>query len=120
MEGKQFFQRILSVAIGMGVIFCVFLGVLFNLQIVHGAEYAERAQRKIANTETVPASRGFLLDRYGRPLVTNRVTYQVTLDVPLMGDAKSETILSLIAICKERGIVWTDTMPVTQTAPYML
>ncbi|MEG1578224.1 MAG: penicillin-binding transpeptidase domain-containing protein, partial [Oscillospiraceae bacterium] len=120
MEGKQFFQRILSVAIGMGVIFCVFLGVLFNLQIVHGAEYAEKAQRKIANTEVVPASRGPILDRYGRPLVTNRVTYQVTLDVPLMGDAKSETILSLIAICKERGIVWTDTMPITQTAPYML
>lgn len=46
-------------------ILAVFFLLLWNLQIAHGAEYAEKSQRSIARTELVPAARGKLLDRNG-------------------------------------------------------
>ena len=53
---------------------------LYDLQVVNGRDYYEQSQRKIAETETVEAARGSLLDRYGRELVTNRTSYNVALE----------------------------------------
>ncbi|MEG2454991.1 MAG: penicillin-binding transpeptidase domain-containing protein [Oscillospiraceae bacterium] len=118
MEGQQFTRRIRSIVLALGVIFCVFFGILVNLQVVHGAAYAAQSKRKIAVTEVVPASRGPILDRYGRPLVTNRITYQVTLDTALMKTERDETLLRLLKIAKDQGVAWTDNLPVTAVYPY--
>lgn len=85
MEGKQFHTRIHMIVAVMCALLLIFFGVLYNLQKVNGAYYLEQSNRKIANKETVEAARGELLDRYGRVLVSNRATYQVTLDTSLMG-----------------------------------
>ena len=50
---------------GILAVFCL---LLWNIQIVHGAEYAQTARRSFVETETVPAARGRLLDRKGRVL----------------------------------------------------
>ena len=53
--------------------------------MIHGAEYLARSpQNSIAETQTVEAARGDILDRYGRVLVSNRVTYQVALNTDAM------------------------------------
>ena len=49
-------------------VLAVFALLLWNLQVVHGAEYLQKSQRSIALTEIVPAARGKLLDRNGRIL----------------------------------------------------
>ena len=79
MDGKQFLRRSRVVLMLLGVILAVFVLALYDLQVVQGAYYREQSTRKIANTETVQAARGAILDRYGRALVSNRATYQVTL-----------------------------------------
>ncbi len=38
--------------------------------MIHGAEYLARSQNSIAETQTVEAARGDILDRYGRVLVS--------------------------------------------------
>ena len=86
---------------------------------VHGAEYRERSQRKIAQTETVEAARGSLLDRYGRELVTNRTSYNVALETSRMGEDKNAVLLELLDICREQEVEWTDTLPVSAQAPYV-
>lgn len=102
------------------VIAAIFVYTLYQLQIVNGAEYAARATRKIARTETVEAARGQIFDRYGRLLIGNRLSYQVSLDTSLMGDEESqnEILLRLFAICREHGVTWNDSMPITAQAPY--
>ena len=57
---------------GLMAVFCL---LLWNLQIVHGAEYAEAAQRSFVETEPVPAARGRLLDRKGRVLAEDRAVW---------------------------------------------
>ena len=102
MEGKQFHTRIHMIVAVMCALLLIFFGVLYNLQKVNGAYYLEQSNRKIANKETVEAARGELLDRYGRVLVSNRATYQVTLDTSLMGkeEERNPNLLELIAVCR--------------------
>ena len=58
----------------------VILGVrLYYLQLVRGAHYAEIAQNQRMRLLPIPAPRGVIFDREGRPLVTSRPIYNVIL-----------------------------------------
>lgn len=118
--GKKFILRTRGVLVVFAALLAFFAWVLYDLQVVHGSEYLAQSTRKIASIETVPAARGALLDRYGRVLADNRVTYRVTLDAKSMGDTQSRnsTILALIRACGEQGVTWNDSLPVTAAPPF--
>ena len=120
MDGKRFALRSRMVLALLCAVMVLFAWVLFDLQVVNGSYYLEQSTRKIAVTEPVQAARGEILDRYGRVLVSNRAAYQVTVDTRLMGDEKerNETVLKLLEICREQAVEWTDTLPITRTAPF--
>ena len=118
MDGKQFQWRVRGIVGALVVILLVFVWVLYDLQYVHGADYLAQSRRKIAKTETVEASRGNLLDRYGRLLVGNRESYNVSLDTSFMEDANA-TLIELLDICRTEGVTWTDTLPVSAEAPFV-
>ncbi|MBU5436066.1 penicillin-binding transpeptidase domain-containing protein [Pseudoflavonifractor sp. MSJ-37] len=121
MDSKRFQRRLSCVAGIMAALFLLFLGVLYDLQIVHGADYRARSAKRNAQTETVEAVRGEILDSSGRVLVSNQASYQVTLDTSLMGtsEERNATLCRLLTICRERGMTWTDTLPVSRSAPYV-
>lgn len=75
---------------------------------------------KIANVETVEAARGEIVDRYGRSLVGNRATYEITLNTSIMGKEaeRNAILLELIHICQDNGITWTDTLSISKDAPF--
>jgi penicillin-binding protein 2 len=52
---------------------------LYNLQIVHGDYYHERAINQRLRTLSIPAPRGAILDRHGRILVDSRPVYDIVL-----------------------------------------
>ena len=120
MEGKQFNIRTLIISILLALLLIGFVMVLYNLQIVKGDEYRAASTVKIANTVTVEAARGELLDRYGRSLVGNRATYEITLNSSLMGAEaeRNANLLELITICRENDLEWTDTLPISRDAPF--
>ena len=93
--------------------------VLYEVQIIEGESYLAQSTRKIASVETVEAARGEILDRYGRVLVSNRTIYQVSLDLGLMDDNHAEILSRLIEISEEEGIDWKDSLPISNTAPYV-
>ena len=122
MNPKQFHRRLLAIVILLALVLTSLGSALYDLQINNGDDYYEQSQRKIAETETVEAARGQLLDRNGRVLVSNQVVYQVTLDTSLMEEDRerdpNETLSALLAICREEGVEWTDTLPISQTRPF--
>lgn len=120
MEGKQFHIRTLVVAGILALLLATFAGVLYHLQIVKGEDYRAASTVKIANVETVEAARGEIVDRYGRNLVGNRATYEITLNTSIMGKEaqRNAILLELIHICQENGIAWTDTLPISKDAPF--
>lgn len=120
MEGKQFHIRTLVVAGLLAVLLLIFAGALYNLQIVKGEEFRAASTVKIANVETVEAARGEIVDRYGRSLVGNRATYEITLNTSIMGKEaeRNAILLELIHICQDNGITWTDTLSISKDAPF--
>ena len=118
MDGKQFRWRVRGIAGVLFLILLLFVWVLYDLQYVHGADYLEQSRRKIAKTETVEASRGDILDRYGRVLVTNRESYNVSLDTSFMEDVNG-TLGRLLDICRAEEVSWADTLPISEEAPFV-
>ena len=120
MEGKQFHIRTLVVAGLLAVLLLVFAGALYNLQVLHWEEYRAASTVKIANVETVEAARGEIVDRYGRSLVGNRATYEITLNTSIMGKEaeRNAILLELIHICQDNGITCTDTLSISKDAPF--
>ena len=121
MDPKQFGRRILGVVVILAVLMTVLCSNLYSIQYTNGAEYARESVARTYETETVPASRGPILDRNGQVLVSNQISYQVTLSLSLMGKTEEErcqTLLSLIQVCREEGVTWADSLPMTTTAPF--
>lgn len=66
-----------------------FFAALYQAQVVNGANYRSSINYTIVQTEQVNSVRGDILDRYGRTLVTNEISYNVELDTDAMGDNRN-------------------------------
>ena len=118
MEKKQFHRRGLGMLLLLAVILFGLGSSLYDAQMIHGAEYLARSQNSIAETQTVEAARGDILDRYGRVLVSNRVTYQVALNTDAMEKNRNDILLALIRIARDAGVEWEDALPITAQPPF--
>ena len=96
------FHRANAAAVLFTGVLAIFFALLWNIQIVHGAEYDEAARRSFVQTETVPAARGRLLDRKGRVLAEDRAVWTAHISE----NAGEKTVERIKALCKEEGITW--------------
>lgn len=78
----------------LGAIVVLVLGVLlvrlWQMQVVSGQAYASQADQNRIREITTVAPRGRILDRRGRPLVTNRATLAVLVEPFRGGDEEAE------------------------------
>ncbi len=117
MEGVRLNIRIVIMV--LLVVSMVFLvgGRLYSMQIVNGAEMQEKAEKSITRVYSIPAYRGQILDRYGRQLVMNRLSHDVTLDylrLKNMSDPGT-VLLSLIEAVEAAGYTVNDTLPISMS-----
>ena len=119
MDYQQFSRRSWSL-IALLFVMLFFLGAaLYDAQVVNGAHWLERSKTKISNTENIAADRGDILDRYGRVLVSDQVSYQVTLNPSVMGDSRNETLAQLIDVTRSSGVEWDDNLSISTSAPFV-
>ena len=120
MDSKQFHRRVWAMVLLLSLMVTVMGAALYDLQINNGAALYEKTQYTIPELQTIEPGRGKLLDRNGQVLVSNRVVYQVTLDTSLMGDAEERNgiLLELIRAARKEGVEWSDTLPITKSAPF--
>jgi penicillin-binding protein 2 len=76
--------------------FLVLLGRLYQLQILRGDEYKEKADDNFVKEIRQPADRGQVLDRHRRVLVDSRPSYDVTL-TPYFCGKQCDDVLSRLA-----------------------
>ena len=69
--------RIRTLQIIVLVLLSICMVRLYNLQIVDGDYYTERAINQRLRTLSIPAPRGTIFDRHGRVLVDSRPVYDV-------------------------------------------
>ncbi len=99
---------------------CALLLGLYSLQVVNRETYREEGRNTVTRVETVPAARGNILDRYGRVLVANVVSYEITIERSALVTAEDPNgiLLELIDMTEAAGIRHTDTLPITADAPF--
>ncbi len=103
----------------VGVIAFLVIARLFMLQVIDGSKYSEITATRLSKSIPQKAPRGEILDRYGRPLVSNRQGFSITVS-KVNSDNKelNDIVLKLINICESGNVNYIDTMPVTKEKPY--
>ena len=121
MEQKNNFSRLAALVGFLAVVLLIYLGVLFDTQVIHHEEYLTQSIHSIAREETVEASRGIITDRSGRTLVSNSSAYDLTFDASLLKDGQEQNtaILRLVELCQQAGKTWVDNLPISDYAPFI-
>ena len=117
LEVTRDYRRRLAALYGVLVVcILIFAAVLYNAQVVNGADYFAASSSRIAQEETVEASRGVLTDRNGKVLVSNRQVYTVTFDEDSLeeGEDENAAILRLLSLLEAYGVPWEDTLPLSR------
>ena len=96
-------SRLVALFAMFAAVLLIYLGVLYDTQVVHYEEYLAQSLHSIAEVEEIEASRGIVTDRKGRPLVSNTSVYTLHFDTDLLDEEENpnEAILRLLTLCPE-------------------
>ena len=120
MDPKRFTRRLVALGAVMFLCALVFVVTLFDAQIVNGDDYLAQSVRANAKVETVKGTRGVITDRNGKVLVSNRAVYTLDFDSSLVPDDElNDALLRLIALMNAQGVEIKDTLPLSQSSPYV-
>jgi penicillin-binding protein 2 len=78
-EPKELRSRAAVAAVAAALLFSVLGARLYWLQVVHGAEYAQKSRENFIKELVEPADRGLVLDRRGRIIADNRPSFDAYL-----------------------------------------
>ncbi len=88
---------------------------LVYLQVIKGEEYHDQVTHRLNTTFSVKAPRGKITDRYGKPLVTNRLGYSIKLKKTDATDKEmNDSLLKVVNILVECGYEYSDTLPISE------
>ena len=86
---------------------------LFNLQILHGAEYRERSNTRLSRESTLQAARGTFYDRTGNVLASTTISTKLELYKTKIDDeALNNAILAMINVLEKNGDKYIDNFPI--------
>lgn len=96
------------------IIGIVLIAQLFNLQIVHGAEYREESNTRLTRESTIEAARGSILDKTGTPLVSTTAHFSLEMYKTKVDDnTLNQDILNMISVLEKYQISYSDTFPIS-------
>ena len=95
------------------VVGIILLLQLFNLQIIHGAEYREQSNNRLTRESKLEAARGSILDNSGNELATTSMGFSLELYKTKMDNAAlNSTILQIINVLETNGDKYVDSFPI--------
>ncbi|MGL4361984.1 MAG: penicillin-binding transpeptidase domain-containing protein [Cellulosilyticaceae bacterium] len=113
-------DRIFIVVIAVVLMFSVLVGQFYKLQIIEHDSYANNLRASIERNIEIPATRGRIFDRYGRPLAINQATNVLKFDqqVRLKKGELNKILLNVAEVLEENGDIAIDNMPITVSEPF--
>ncbi len=110
LKNKRFILNIVSLLLFVAILFR-----LVNLQLVLGNSYREQSENRLVSQEVIEAPRGVIMDRNGKPLVTNKQGFAVEISKSDMSyDQLNDIILKTVNLLDSLGQKYTDTLPVAK------
>jgi penicillin-binding protein 2 len=105
-DGTGHQGRFLSVALVVGLLFITLFGRLGQVQLTQHADYTAAAAKLNTRVIVVPAVRGRILDRTGRPLADNTSLTVVTLERRAVAESEdgARALLTRVAATLKRPV----------------
>ncbi|MGI6269599.1 MAG: penicillin-binding transpeptidase domain-containing protein [Candidatus Howiella sp.] len=111
--------RYIAIALLLIAILLAYNFRLIQLQVLDADYYLSQASTASTRSVSIQASRGEILDRYGRALAVNRDGYNIVFNRAYMsGEEINQNIRSLLSLLEKSGEEWFDKLPLESTAPY--
>lgn len=120
MDNKtKLLHRLIALFLILAALSGISAAGLYSLQIINGEQYRLQAERHLTSTSIVSAARGEILDRYGRPLITNESVYSIRFDYAYW-DLKNQNdiLLQLVQLVISAGVPVPMELPISRQAPY--
>ncbi|MDR1101352.1 MAG: hypothetical protein LBL34_03245 [Clostridiales bacterium] len=112
-------KRFKIILIFLAIFAAIVLLKLVQLQVVQGVEYKTLSESRTRTSLPIKAPRGEIFDRYGRPLVTNRMGFSVVLQKEaIKKDSLNSLITRIIDVMAQTKDVYTDTLPIALNPPF--
>jgi len=101
------------------IILILYVARIYSIQIVNADRYSSAAKGSASTRVSVlKASRGEILDRYGRQIAANRDGYNIVFNKAYVKDNLNDVILSLTRLMEGSGCEYIDKLPLKKTEPY--
>lgn len=112
-ERKMNKRFIVYAAFSAAIIFLI-CSRLFYMQIISGDYYLQEATKKGVRSVVISAPRGEIVDRYGKPLVTNKVGYALQIQrTNLYNKEFDDIILKTYKLAKEKNQQICENLPIS-------
>ena len=72
---KIFSDRLMMMSLVITCMFVVIMYQFYKIQIIEHDAYDEELRATVQKEVEIPAIRGLIYDRYGKPLATNKAVY---------------------------------------------
>jgi penicillin-binding protein 2 len=109
VEPARRLSRFLIFALAAIIALSALTARLFYIQIVKGVEYTELAEQNRTALQSVPAPRGLIFDRKGRPLVTNTAMYSVKVRAADIPEERRDEVVNRLAALLNKDVTEINT-----------
>ena len=116
---RSYINRIVAFFLMIAMLLGFFAFRLYIVQVVNATD-SESSISTYTYQTNVSAGRGWILDRNGNILVSNRASYNVIINdyVLFNADNPNDRLLQLVRLCDELDIEYADHLPITEAKPY--
>lgn len=88
-RSKVFNRRVALLGGGQALLVALLAGRMYELQVLDADRYTVLAEENRINMRLLPPPRGWVVDRFGRPLAVNRKNYRVVVIAEQAGDVEA-------------------------------
>lgn len=93
---------------------------LLEIQVVDGESYLAESQRSFDAKQEIEAARGQIVDSAGKVLTTNKIAYKIILQRAFLAQGTENTVIQrILSVLIEKNEKWNETLPISQTQPYV-
>ncbi len=111
--------RVITLVSILLIVFMVFGIRAADFQVVTADDFSLKNAHLTAISVKIPATRGEIVDRYGRPIATNRDGYSIVFNSAYMKKADyNSSIKTLTELLSAYECKWEDRLPMSEAAPY--
>ena len=118
---RIFSDRLMMVSVAIGFMFTLITYQFYKIQIIEHDEYDKELRATVQKEVDIPAIRGLIYDRYGKPLAINKAVYVLKYDpqVTLKKGELDQVLLKLANLLEASGDTYLDHVPISNTVPFV-